>query len=177
MAADNAGIIWWLAQALGVVAFLASLIGYLSPHDRRLKVMMTAGIGLLAIQFVLFGSWLVAVSLLVNASRTWLSIHRKGLRWFIPVAAIQLALGLALAKQPFDALPILGSIVGSYGLLCLQGIGLRVAMLITTALWFGNNIIWWSIGGMLLDGLNASAHLRAIYLLRRLRLKSSGNAD
>ncbi len=176
MTTDNAWIAW-LAQALGVIAFIVSLIGYLSPHDRRLKIMMTTGIGLLALQFVLFGSWLVASSLLVNSGRTWLSIHRKGLRWFVPVAAVQLALGLALAKQPFDALPIAGSIVGSFGLLCLQGIGLRVAMLITTALWFGNNVIWWSIGGMMLDGLNAGAHLRAIHLLRTLRPTVAGNSD
>ena len=174
---NDANGVTWLAQALGIVAFAISLVGYLSPCDRRLKIMMTTGIGLLALQFVLFGSWLVASSLLVNSGRTWLSIHRKGLRWFVPVAAVQLALGLALAKQPFDALPIAGSIVGSFGLLCLQGIGLRVAMLITTALWFGNNVIWWSIGGMMLDGLNAGAHLRAIHLLRTLRPTVAGNSD
>lgn len=156
----------WFAQGLGLLAFMISLIGYLSPSDRRLKVMMTIGTALLALQFVLLGAWLVAASLVINTGRTWLSIHRHGLRWFIPVAIVQLLAGIALAHRLHDVLPIAGSIIGSFGLLCLRGIPLRYAMLATTTLWFFNNLIWFSIGALLLDGLNASAHIRAIHMLR-----------
>lgn len=169
---DNPAIAWG-AQALGILAFLVSLRGYLSPDDRRMKAMMTVGTACFAMQFVLFGSWLVAVSLLMNTARTWLSIHRRGLRWFLPIAALQLAVGMALAQSPRDAFPIAGSIIGSYGLLCLRGIPLRAAMLATTAMWFVNNLVWGSIGGVLLDGLNASAHIRAICLLRAMRTRNS----
>lgn len=154
------------AQALGIAAFLISLTGYLSPCDRRMKVAMTLGTGLFALQFVLFGSWLVAVSLIFNTARTWLSIYRRGLRLFVAVAIVQACIGILLARHPYDAFPVAGSIVGSFGLLCLSGPRLRAAMLITTMFWFFNNLIWGSIGGLMLDALNAAAHLRAIYLLR-----------
>ena len=39
-------------------------------------------------------------------------------------------------------------------------------MLVTTTLWFFNNLVWGSIGGVMLDALNATAHLRAIRLQR-----------
>lgn len=164
----------WIAQTLGIAAFLISLAGYLSPCDRRMKTMMTAGTALLALQFVLFGSWLVAVSLLMNTARTWLSIYRKGLRLFGLVALAQLAVGIVLARHAHDALPIAGSIVGSFGLLCLTGPRLRAAMLATTMLWFFNNLIWGSVGGMMLDALNATAHLRAIHLQRAARARNAG---
>ena len=166
---NDASGVTWLAQALGIVAFAISLVGYLSPCDRRLKIMMTVGTALLSLQFVLFGGWLVAVSLLMNTARTWLSIYRKGLRWFVPVALVQLGIGILMARHLHDALPIAGSIVGSFGLLCLSGPRLRAAMLVTTMLWFFNNLVWGSIGGVVLDALNATAHLRAIYLQRVAR--------
>ena len=165
---DGDGVAW-LAQALGIIAFAVSLTGYLSPCDRRMKIMMTIGTALLSLQFVLFGGWLVAVSLLMNTARTWLSIYRKGMRWFVPVALVQLGIGILLAQHLHDALPIAGSIVGSFGLLCLSGPRLRAAMLVTTMLWFFNNLVWGSIGGVMLDALNATAHLRAIHLQRVAR--------
>ncbi len=168
---SNGQAVTWLAQTLGIVAFAVSLAGYLSPCDRRMKIMMTVGTALLSLQFVLFGSWLVAVSLLMNTARTWLSIYRKGMRWFVPVALAQLVIGILLANHLHDALPIAGSIVGSFGLLCLNGPRLRAAMLATTTFWFFNNLIWGSIGGLMLDALNATAHLRAIHLQRAARAR------
>lgn len=158
----------WAAQALGILAFSVSLIGYLSTNDRRLKIMMTAGTAILSVHFVLFGAWIAAVSLVLNTARTWLSVHRRGLRWFIPVALAQLAISLPLISQPRDALPIAGSIIGSYGLLCLSGIKLRAAMLITTCFWLANNLLWGSVGAVMLDCLNASAHIFAMIRLHRL---------
>ena len=144
MLADLPSTFWanlattWPIQALGVGAFLVSLFGYLSLSDHRMKVMMTVGTALFALQFVFLGSWLVAVSLLINTSRTWLSIYHRGFRLFVVVALIQTIVGLSLAKQIYDFFPIAGSIIGSYGLLCLSGPKLRIAMLLTTTLWFIN---------------------------------------
>ena len=157
----------WLAQALGIIAFTISLVGYASTSDRRLKIMMTAGTVILAAHFMLFGAWLAAISLAMNTARTWLSIYRKGWRWFIVVAIAQLAVSLPLIASSRDVFPVLGSVIGSYGLLCLAGVRLRIAMLLTTACWLVNNLLWGSIGAVLLDGLNASAHLYAMYRIRR----------
>ena len=52
---NDASGVTWLAQALGITAFAISLVGYLSPCDRHLKIMMTVGTALLSLQFVLFG--------------------------------------------------------------------------------------------------------------------------
>jgi hypothetical protein len=43
---------------------------------------------------------------------------------------------------------------------------LRIALLITTGLWFVNNLLWGSIGAVLLDLMNASAHIVTIVRLR-----------
>lgn len=154
------------AQAVGLVAFVVSLIGYTSTGDRRMKVMMTAGLVLLTVHYLVFGAWLAALSLALNTARTWLSIDRKGMGWFAAVAAVQLALSLPLVQTPRDVFPIAGSVVGSYGLLCLSGVKLRIALLITTGLWFVNNLLWGSIGAVLLDFMNASAHIVTIVRLR-----------
>ena len=158
----------WVAQALGLLAFTISLVGYTSTSDRRLKIMMTTGTVILALHFVFFGAWLAAISLAMNTARTWLSIYRKGWRWFAIVAVAQLAVSLPLIATVRDVFPVLGSLIGSYGLLCLAGVKLRVAMLVTTACWLVNNLLWGSVGAVLLDGLNACAHLYAIYRIRQV---------
>ena len=53
-----------VAQALGLVAFLVSLIGYTSASDRRLKAMMTVGLVFLAITLGYVG-WSVWLRVLV----------------------------------------------------------------------------------------------------------------
>ena len=155
-----------VAQALGLVAFLISLVGYTSASDRRLKTMMTVGLVFLTVHFMVFGAWLAALSLALNTVRTWVSLHRRGTRWFAGIATIQLAASLPLIGAVRDVFPVAGSIVGTYGLFCLSGVRLRVALLITTGLWFVNNLMWGSIGAVLLDGMNALAHLVAIHRIR-----------
>jgi len=165
-----------IAQGLGILAFVISLVGYSSTSDRRLKVMMTSGTVILTVHFLFFGAWLAALSLGLNTVRTWLSIYRKGMRWFVGVALIQLAFSLPLVDGIRDAFPIAGSLVGSYGLLCLSGIKLRVAMLITTGCWLVNNLLWGSIGAVMLDILNASAHVFAMYRIQQTaKLDSTKN--
>jgi hypothetical protein len=160
-----------IAQGLGILAFVISLVGYLSTSDRRLRVMMTSGLVVLTVHFLFFGAWLVALSLGLNTVRTWLSLYFKGRRWFVGVALIQLAFSLPLVDEIRDVFPIAGSLIGSYGLLCLSGIKLRVAMLITTACWFVSNLLWGSIGGVMLDTLNASAHVFAMYRMQQAARK------
>ncbi len=162
-----------IAQGLGILAFVISLVGYTSTSDRRLKVMMTSGLVVLTVHFLFFGAWLVALSLGLNIARTWLSIYRKGIRWFVGVALIQLALSLPLVEGIRDVFPIAGSIVGSYGLLCLSGVKLRAAMLITTSFWFVSNLLWGSIGAVMLDIMNASAHLFAMYRIQQTTRKET----
>jgi hypothetical protein len=165
------------AQALGLFAFAISLVGYTSTSDRRLKIMMTTGTLLLALHFVLFGAWLAAISLAMNTARTWLSIYRKGWRWLAFVAIVQLVVSIPLMITARDLFPVLGSLVGSYGLLCLAGAKLRLAMLVTTCCWLANNLLWGSVGAVLLDCLNASAHLYAMFRIHRATATALANAD
>lgn len=162
----------WIAQSLGVAAFMISLVGYASTSDRHLKIMMTLGTILLAVHFVLFGTWLSAVSLAMNTARTWLSIYRRGLQWFVLVASLQLAVSMPMVSVATDLLPVAGSLVGSFGLLCLVGIRLRVAMLITTGCWLANNLLLGSIGAVMLDLLNTAAHASSIWRISRNRKTS-----
>lgn len=157
----------WAAQTLGMIAFIISLVGYTSTNDHRLKIMMTTGTVILALHFVLFDAWLVATSLAMNTARTWLSIYRKGLHWFAIVAVAQLVVSVPLIVTARDVFPVVGSLIGSYGLLCLAGVKLRIAMVVTTCCWLVNNLLWGSVGAVLLDALNACAHLYAMFRIHR----------
>jgi hypothetical protein len=130
--------------------------------------MLTSGTAILTLHFMLFGAWLAAVSLILNTGRTWLSIYRRGTRVFVAIALAQLAISLPLVDSTRDMLPVVGSVVGSYGLLCLSGKWLRMALLITTGFWFVNNLLLWSVGAMMLDFLSAGAHIYAIHRIGRL---------
>jgi len=169
-------LIEWIAQILGLLAFTISLVGYTSTSDHRLKAMIAMGTAAFTLQFICLGAWLVSISLMMNTARSWLSIYRKGFSWFLLVISIQLMVSIPLARSYHDIFPIAGSILGSFGLLCLDGIRLRMAMFATTCFWFINNLLWGSIGGVMLDLLNASANLIAIYRIYCMQKQIDGKA-
>ena len=96
---NDASGVTWLAQALGITAFAISLVGYLSPCDRRMKIMMTAGTALLSLQFVLFGGWLLA--LLFAGGYFFLSLLVDA-RIYLAVFAVIFGVGVYLCNRWLD---------------------------------------------------------------------------
>ncbi len=162
-----------LIQGISIVAFAVSLWGIISPNDNKLKKMMVTGTLIMIVHYALLGAWLVVVTLLLNTARTWLSIYKRGLKWFLIVTTIHLSINAPLVSTWTDALPLTGSTGASAALFMSSGITLRIVFIFSSMLWFGNNYVLHSIGGMMIDTLNVCAHLYSISLIYRLQKKEA----
>ena len=159
----------WVSQSVGGCAFAVSVGAYATKSDRHMKMMIALGTMIFTIQYAYLGAWVVALNLLMNSARSWLSMHRQGVLWFLLIAALQIAVSLTHISTEKDWFPVLGSVMGSFALLCLSGVRMRLAMLVTTLLWLANNLIWGSVGGVLLDCINLFCNLLSIHTIWRSR--------
>jgi len=94
--------------------------------------------------------------------------------------AASVGLGAALTRAATGWLPVVGSCFATWGILTMQGISMRLMVLVSTFLWLTNNILSRSIGGTVLESFIALASGTTIARLvldsRRCGYRSIGSA-
>lgn len=143
----------WLspAQLFGYAAFVLGVASFLQKNDRRFKLFMAAECLAYVVHFVLLGVPTAAASSSVSLVRSVLSLYTRSVWVAAAVVAVNVALGYSLATVWWNWLPLLASCTGTLALFLLQGIRMRVAMLVGTVLWIVNNVLAGSIGGTALE--------------------------
>ncbi len=123
------------------------------------------------IHFLLMEAFNSALSALLATIRTYVSIKVKSVYFALFFIIITIVLNSFWAEHWFDWLSVTGSCIGTFALFCLQGIRLRLMMLLGTLCWLANNIIIGSIGGVMLEVM-----ILVISVVTIIRLKRSGDA-
>lgn len=143
----------WLspAQLFGYLAFVLGVASFLQKNDRRFKAFMAAECVAYVVHFLLLGIPTAAASAGVSVARSLLSLVTRSVWVAATVVAVNLALGYSLATQWWNWLPLVASCIGTLALFLLQGIRMRVLMLLGTLLWTLNNVLAGSIGGTALE--------------------------
>jgi hypothetical protein len=161
----------WLspAQCFGYLAFVLGVASFLQTNDKRFKLYMTGECLVYVLHFALLGNPTAVASSLVSTTRSLLSLHTRSPWVALAVVAVNIGLGLALARQPSDWLPLLASCLGTLALFLLQGVPMRLLMLCGTCLWIANNLIVGSIGGTALELTVAAVNLWTISRLLKSR--------
>ena len=163
----------WLspAQCIGYLAFVLGVGSFLQTDDRRFKSFMIGECLAYVAHFALLGNPSAVASSAISTVRSVLALKTRS-PWVVAlVVAINIAFGLAVAKQASDWLPLTASCLGTFALFMLQGIPMRLLMLCGTGLWIANNVIVGSIGGTALELAVAAVNLTTI-----IRLSRSGPA-
>ncbi|MDR3369239.1 YgjV family protein [Rhodoferax sp.] len=161
----------WLdtAQWFGYTAFVLGVTSFLQKNDVRFKLYMSAECIAYVVHFTLLGNPAAGASSLVSMTRSLVSIYSKSLWIAFFFVAINMALGLRLATVWWNWLPLIASCVGTLALFLLDGIQMRMAMLVGTSLWIANNVLSGSIGGTALEVVIAITNS---YTIIRLHVKS-----
>lgn len=150
------------AQLAGYAAFILGITAFLQRDDRRLKLFLVAECAAYVVHFLLLGNPPAAGSAGVSGIRTWLSLRFRSKRLALLFTTVYLSLGATLIDSAAGWLPIVGACCATWGLLCMQGIRMRLTVLVSTALWLANNILSHSIGGTILEAFIAVANLTTI---------------
>ena len=164
------------AQCVGYVAFVLGVGSFLQTDDRRFKLFMAGECLAYVLHFALLGNPTAVASSTMSLLRSLLALRTRSKWVMVGVIAANLALGLALAKQPGDWLPLAASCLGTYALFQLQGVAMRLVMLCGTCLWLANNIIAGSIGGTALEVVIAAVNSVTIWRLARQARKAGTQA-
>ena len=164
----------FIAQLLGFASFAIGMYAFYQKDDKKLKIIMLVFNLNHTIHFLVLGSMVSALSTLLSAFRTGLSIYISS-KW---VAFIFIVFGLIsgvyLADSIWDFWAILGMSLGTYSVFVLKGIQMRIGFLIGAACWLINNLLVGSIGGALLEATLIS--MNAFTIIRLLRDKRTAES-
>lgn len=155
------------AQCVGYVAFVLGVSSFLQRDDRRFKQFMAAECLAYIIHFALLGNPTAVASSTMSLLRSVLALRTRSVWVAAVIVAANLALGLSLARQASDWLPLCASCLGTFALFLLQGVPMRLVMLGGTGLWIANNLIAGSIGGSALEIVVACVNIRTTWLMAR----------
>jgi hypothetical protein len=155
------------AQVVGYIALILGVTMFLQKNDQRLKFFNAIQSLVYALHFVLLGHLPACASSLVSSLRSFLALRFRS-QWLGAVMiAANLALGVAFATNWAGWLPVIGSCIATYAIFSMRGIPFRLVLLVSTLLWLSNDIVTGSIGGTILEVLNATINISTIIRLAR----------
>ncbi len=157
------------AQCVGYVAFALGAAAFLQKNDRRLKFLNGSQCIFYAAHFALLGNYPAMGSLIVSATRSFLSLKTRS-RWVaVLFLAMNLAVGWVLVHSRAGWLPIAGGCLATIALFLMRGVPMRLVLLASTFCWMANNILSGSIGGVMLETIIAIANVSTIIRMTRAR--------
>ena len=159
--------IWYIAQAIGFLAFGLGVTGFLQKRDQRMKSIMTGQAVIMAVHFAMLGAYGGMVAAGVTAVRNMAAMSARA-RPLAPVfILIYIVLGYFSYSVWYDVLPIIAVCIGTVAFFYLEGIATRLCLGGATSLWLVHNIAAGSIGPSLMEIVNLGAHFTTIYRLYR----------
>lgn len=163
----------FIAQLLGFASFAIGMYAFFQKDDKKLKIIMFIFSLNHTLHYLLLGSMVSALSALLSALRTGLSIYISSKWLAFTFILFGLISGIYLADSIWDLWAMLGMCIGTYSFFVLKGIQMRVGFLIGAICWLINNILVGSIGGTFLEATLISVNITTI--IRLLRDKRSAN--
>ena len=163
----------WLftpAQLVGYAAFVFGMACFAQTDDRRFKIFMALECTAYIVHFALLGQATAVASTAVSLGRSLASLKARTPAVGIFFVMLSLACGAWLYAGWASLLPIAASCIGTTALFFLQGLRMRVLMLIGTLLWLVNNLLVGSIGGSLLEACLAVSNL---WTIRRMAQRTT----
>lgn len=154
-----------LTQCVGYIAFVTGVAAFLQKDDRRLKLLIAVECVAYTVHFGMLGNVTASLSAFVTCSRSLLSLKTRS-RWVAAlIIGINITLGVACANSVAAWFPVISSCLGTLAFFMLEGIPMRLVLLVCTLLWLANNILCGSIGGTLLETTIAIANISTLIRL------------
>ncbi|ELT9606722.1 YgjV family protein [Raoultella planticola] len=143
---------YWLAQGVGVIAFLIGITTFINRDERRFKQQLALYSGIIGLHFILMGALPAGMSAGLNAVRTLISLRTRNLWIMVIFIALTLILGLGKLQHAMELLPVAGTVASTWALFRCKGLTTRCVMWCSTACWVTHNFWLGSIGGTLIEG-------------------------
>ena len=163
---------YWLAQGVGVIAFLVGITTFINRDERRFKKQLSVYSAIIGVHFFLMGAWPAGSSAMLNSVRTLITLRTRSL--WVMTLFIVLTGGLGIAKfhHPMELLPVIGTIVSTWALFRCTGLTTRCVIWCSTGCWVVHNLWLGSIGGSLIEG--SFLVMNGLTIIRFWRMQKRG---
>lgn len=165
------------AQLVGYLALILGVTMFLQKSDQRLKFFNAIQSLVYALHFMLLGHLPAGASSLVSSTRSFLALRYRSIWLGAVMIATNLALGAAFATHWAGWLPVIGSCIATYAIFSMRGIPFRLVLLASTLLWLSNNIVTGSIGGTILEVINATINISTMIRMARSQARGLSPHD
>ncbi|OLQ86593.1 hypothetical protein BIY21_03950 [Vibrio ponticus] len=162
-----------LPQLLGYLALLVAIIGVLQTNDIKLKLWMIAGYVVLASHYVVLGSMVTAGVLLIGILRNIVALKYHSLWIALTFSIIYFAMGIMMMSSPIDLLPVIGASINTIAIVTLQGIKMRVVLIVSSFFGIANAVVVGSIGGLAIESMLLVFGLVTLYRLFKRRHRTN----
>ncbi|MBQ4767037.1 YgjV family protein [Pectobacterium versatile] len=143
---------YWIAQSVGVLAFLVGITMFFNRNDKKFKIQLSAYSAVIGLHFFLMGANAAGASALLNSARTLISLKTHNILVMFVFISLTLLFGLSGMNHAMELLPIAGTVASTWALFRTSGLTTRCVMWCSTACWVAHNIWLGSIGGSLIEG-------------------------
>ncbi|MEQ9843820.1 YgjV family protein [Pectobacterium brasiliense] len=143
---------YWIAQSVGVLAFLVGITMFFNRNDQKFKIQLSAYSAVIGLHFFLMGANAAGASALLNSARTLISLKTHNILVMFVFISLTLLFGLSGMNHTMELLPIAGTVASTWALFRTSGLTTRCVMWCSTACWVAHNIWLGSIGGSLIEG-------------------------
>jgi len=161
------------AQCVGYAAFVLGVSAFMQKNDRRLKTLNASESLAYAVHFTLLGNPSAAACSLLSSARSFLSLKTKSPLLAAAIVVLNVILGFVFAKGGAGWLPVIGACFATVAIFLMQGVRMRMMLLVSTLMWLANNILSGSIGGTLLELTIAIVNSVTIFRMLQLRAQVS----
>lgn len=112
---------YWLAQGVGVIAFLIGITTFINRDERRFKQQLALYSGIIGLHFILMGALPAGMSAGLNAVRTLISLRTRNLWIMVIFIALTLILGLGKLQHAMELLPVAGPVASTWACFAVKG--------------------------------------------------------
>ena len=164
--------VYWLAQGVGVIAFLIGITTFFNRDERRFIVQLSIYSVFIVIHFFLLGVFPAGASSILNAIRTLITLRTRSL-WVMAIFIVLTGgFGLAKFQHPMELLPVVGTVISTWALFRFKGLTMRCVMWFSTCCWLTHNIWAGSIGGTRIEG--SFLLMNGLNIIRFWRMQKRG---
>ncbi|WP_313107063.1 YgjV family protein [Pseudescherichia vulneris] len=163
---------YWLAQGVGVIAFVVGITTFINRDERRFKKQLSLYSAIIGVHFFLMGAFPAGSSALLNAIRTLITLRTRSLWVMALFIVLTGGLGLAKFNHVMELLPVFSTIVSTWALFRLKGLAMRGVLWCSTACWVAHNFWLGSIGGTLIE--SSFLIVNGLTIIRFWRMQQRG---
>ena len=143
-----------IAQIIGIAAMLINIMSFQCKKNRNLFMMIGIGSLLFSINFLLLGSYVSAIYNIISIIRSAFTLNEKFFtkKYFYLICILYVAGTVFAYDNPWSIVLFMAQIVQTYTMWFTDGGIIRKSQIyFVSPAWLVNNIIVFSIGGVLCE--------------------------